>query len=87
MPLVRFRMYLAGRGVDVDVFLAESRYQQQLLARGSARPSTIMSPGWCPQGTWFFSSCLLTTHATWQIIGDALFTHGTLDEAYMRHWA
>src|SRR5437868_14479326 len=33
MPLVKVRLYLQGRGVDIDIFLAESRFQEQLLAR------------------------------------------------------
>jgi hypothetical protein len=34
MPLVKFRLYLQeGRGVDIDVFLAESSFQWELLAR------------------------------------------------------
>ena len=33
LPLVKFRLYLASRGVDIDVFLAESPYQQEVLAR------------------------------------------------------
>jgi hypothetical protein len=33
MPLVKFRLYLHGRGVDIDAFLAETRFQQQILSR------------------------------------------------------
>ena len=33
MPVVKLRLYLQGHGIDVDLFLAESRFQQQLLAR------------------------------------------------------
>jgi predicted nucleotidyltransferase len=33
MPLVKLRMYLEDHGIDVDIFLAESDFQQNLLAR------------------------------------------------------
>ena len=33
MPLVRIRRYAEGKGVDVDVFLAESPFQHELLGR------------------------------------------------------
>ena len=33
MPLVKLRMYLETHGVDIDIFLAESRFQQSLLSR------------------------------------------------------
>lgn len=37
MPVVKARLYLEGRGIDVDVFLAESSFQQELLARRDQR--------------------------------------------------
>jgi hypothetical protein len=37
MPLVKLRVYLEGGGVDVDVFLAEEEFQQELLRR--SRPT------------------------------------------------
>src|SRR5690349_12604063 len=33
MPLVKFRLFLDGRQVDVDVFLSESEYQDEVLNR------------------------------------------------------
>ncbi len=33
MPPVRLRMYLEDHGIDVDIFLAESEFQESLLAR------------------------------------------------------
>ena len=34
MPLIKTRLYLEnGRGIDVDIFLAESDFQQELLSR------------------------------------------------------
>jgi hypothetical protein len=33
MPLVKVRVYLAGQGIDVDLFLAQSRFQDSMMAR------------------------------------------------------
>ena len=33
MPLIRVRQWLRGQSVDIDIFLAESRFQTSLLAR------------------------------------------------------
>lgn len=33
MPLVKFRLFVEGRSIDIDVFLAESAYQQAMMAR------------------------------------------------------
>lgn len=33
MPLVKFRIYLEGGGIDTDVLLAEDKFQRELLRR------------------------------------------------------
>jgi hypothetical protein len=33
MPLVKIRLYLDGKGIDADVFLAETAFQQDVIAR------------------------------------------------------
>ena len=32
MPLVKAKLYLAGRSIDVDMFLAETEFQQSLMS-------------------------------------------------------
>ena len=46
MPLVKVRLYLEERGVDVDVFLAESDFQKQLIAAASNINSTVDLFNW-----------------------------------------
>ena len=36
MPLVKVRLYLEGRGIDVDVFHAETEFQQEVIQRCQA---------------------------------------------------
>ena len=87
MPLVKFRLYLIDRGIDVDVFLAESEYQQELMRR---RRSHDLDG----QRIWFVSPedliLLKVLAARPRDIGDiedVLLAQGDLDEAYMRRWA
>lgn len=87
MPVVKARLYLEGRGVDIDVFLAESSFQKELLARRRLEEVEESK-------VWFVTPedlilLKLLAHRPRDLgdIGDILFTQGQLDEAYMRKWA
>ena len=87
MPLVKFRLYLIDRGIDIDVFLAESEYQQELMRR--RRPHDLDG-----QRVWFVSPedliLLKVLAARPRDIGDVedvLLAQSELDEVYMRRWA
>jgi len=87
MPVVKSRFFLEGRGIDVDIFLAESRFQQQLLVRRRRHQLDDLS-------IWFVSPedlilLKLLSHRPRDMadIGDILFTQGQLDVAYFRQWA
>jgi hypothetical protein len=87
MPLVKARLYLEGRGIDIDMFLAESRFQQQLLAH---RRQDVLDgvPIWlvAPEDL-ILLKLIAGRPRDFADIGDIFFTQGTLDEAYLRHWA
>jgi hypothetical protein len=88
MPLVKFRLYMEeGHGVDIDVFLAESSFQHEILAR--RRPTTIEDAT-----IWLVSpedlvllKLLAKRPRDIADIDDILFTQGKLDEDYLRTWA
>ena len=87
MPLVKFRLYLQGYGIDIDVFLAESQFQLQLLAR--RRRETLDD-----QTVWLVSpedlvllKLLAGRPRDVADVGDVLFIQGQLDEGYLRRWA
>lgn len=87
MPLVRVRRYVEGRGVDVDVFLAESPFQRELLARARTEqvdglPLRVVTPE-----DLILLKLVSHRHRDLADVGDILFTQGQLDEAYMRRWA
>jgi hypothetical protein len=87
MPIVKTKLFVEGRSIDVDIFLAESPYQQELLARRRSEeldgvPVWIVSP----------EDLVLLKLISYRPrdvadIGDVLFTQGQLDETYLRHWA
>lgn len=87
MPLVRVERYVAGRGIDVDLFLAESPFQQELLLR--ARPERLDDIDLYIVTPEDLILLKLLAHRPRDLadIGDVLFTQGTLDEAYLRKWA
>ena len=87
LPLVRVRLYLEGRGVDIDIFLAESRFQEQLLARRRREQLDELSVWFVSPEDLILLKLLARRPRDLADIGDILFTQGQLDESYMRHWA
>lgn len=87
MPLVKARLYLENRAIDIDVFLSESRFQEQVLSR-RRREQIEDTTVWLVSPEDLILLKLLA-HRPRDIanIGDILFTQGQLDEEYMRSWA
>jgi predicted nucleotidyltransferase len=87
MPLVKVRLYLEGRGIDADVFLAETDFQQEVLARRikaevEGRRLDVVTP----EDLILFK--LVASRPRDLIdVQDVLFMQGQLDEAYLRRWA
>lgn len=87
MPLVKCRFYMAGNGIDIDIFLAESAFQKELLSR-RRRESVDDYVLWLVSPEDLILLKLLANRPRdIADIGDVLFTQGQLDEAYMRTWA
>lgn len=87
MPILKFRLYLENRGIDIDVFLAQSRFQEEILTR---RRRELIDD----RAVWLVSpedlillKLLANRPRDLADIGDVLFTQGELDVAHMRHWA
>jgi len=87
MPLVKFRLFLEGRGVDVDVFLSESEYQAAVLSRRRwARLNGIEAWLVSPEDL-ILLKLLAYRPRDIADVGDVLFMQGQLDLAYLRQWA
>lgn len=87
LPLVKLRLYRENRGIDVDLFLAESDFQQSLLHRRRLeevddRKVWLVSPE-----DLILLKLLANRPRDLADIGDVLFIQGQLDEEYMREWA
>ena len=87
MPLVKFRLYLEGHGVDIDVFLAESEFQKQMLARRCQIPSGDQTISLVSPEDLVLLKLLAGRMRDLTDVQDILFTQGELDVDYMRHWA
>ena len=86
MPLVRVRQWVKGKAIDIDIFLAESRFQQSVIDRRQQLEVDDLR-------AWVVSPedliVLKIIAGRPRDIGDVLdilLTQGRLDEAYMRKW-
>lgn len=87
MPLVKFRLYLSGRGIDIDVFLAESAYQRELLSRRRRHKVDGFDAWLVTAEDLILLKLIAGRPRDVADIGDVLFVQGQLDEAYLRRWA
>lgn len=87
MPLVKVRLFLPAGGVDVDLFLAESKYQDQLLARRRHVSVDDLSVWLVSPEDLILLKLIAGRPRDFADIGDVLFTQGQLDENYMHQWA
>jgi hypothetical protein len=87
MPLVKFRIFLEGGGVDVDVYLAEEEFQQEVLRR-SQLIKTDLGPLYLVTPEDLVLLKLMAARPRDMIdVADLFFIQGPLDEHYMRTWA
>jgi len=87
MPLVKFRLLVEGHGIDIDIFLAESEYQQEIIRRRRihdfrGRPIAFVSPE-----DLVLLELIAGRTRDLADIEDVLLTQPELDEAHLRHWA
>ncbi len=87
MPLVKARFYTEGRGIDIDIFLAESKFQQQLIARRRREPIDDLRVWFVSPEDLILLKLISRRPRDLADIGDILFTQGQLDEEYLRRWA
>ena len=87
MPIVKMGMQLGTQGIDIDVFLAESSFQESIVARTSrhdigGRLVWLVSPE-----DLVVLKVLANRDRDRGDVQDILFMQGELDRDYMRHWA
>ena len=87
MPVVKLRRYIGERGVDVDLFLAECRFQQEMLARRRTALIDGVTVSMVSPEDLVLLKLLAGRPRDIADITDVLFTQGRLDEVYLRSWA
>ncbi|HEX4131871.1 MAG TPA: nucleotidyltransferase [Pirellulales bacterium] len=87
MPVVKLRRYVADRGVDIDLFLAECNFQQSLLERKRQIDVDGLAVWLVSPEDLILLKLLARRKRDLADIDDILFTQGELDETYMRRWA
>ncbi|MFO0811549.1 MAG: DUF6036 family nucleotidyltransferase [Gemmataceae bacterium] len=87
LPVVKFQFAVGTPMIDVDVFLAETAFQRQLLQRRQRHAGE----GWT---AWFVSpedlilaKLLAGRPKDLNDVADILFIQGQLDEPHLRRWA
>lgn len=87
MPLVRVRQWVEGKVIDIDIFLAESDFQENVLAR-RVRMEVDAGVAWLVSAEDLILLKLIASRP--RDIGDifdVFLAQGQLDEEYMRKWA
>ena len=87
MPLVKFRLYLDDHGVDVDLFLAETAYQRELLRRRRREAINDVSAWLASPEDLILLKLIAGRPRDYADIADIRFVQGQLDEDYLRQWA
>lgn len=87
LPLVKFRWYRQEQGIDIDVFLAEAPFQQEVLKRRRFEQIDGLSAWLVSPEDLILLKLLASRPRDLADIGDVLFTQGQLDKTYLRHWA
>lgn len=87
MPVVKFKLYVGGRGIDADIFLAETRFQHEMMRR-RRRGEIWGIPVFLPTTEDIILLKLLANRPRdLGDIADLRMVQGAPDEAYMRQWA
>ena len=87
MPLVKLRRYVAGRGVDVDLFLTETSFQQSLMQRRRSAEIEGHAVQLVSPEDLILLKLVASRPRDLIDVQDILFTQGDLDESYLHHWA
>jgi hypothetical protein len=87
MPLVKFKTYLVGGSVDIDIFLAESPFQRSLLERRQRHVVEEIQAWFVTPEDLVLLKLIAGRPRDLVDIQDILFMQGALDIAYMEKWA
>jgi hypothetical protein len=87
LPVVKLQAFLGERAIDVDIFLAETAYQQHLLTRRERHAAEGLDAWFVSPEDLILLKLLAGRPKDRVDVSDILFIQGQLDEAYLKHWA
>ncbi len=86
-PLIKFKLFIAGHSVDIDVFLAETPFQRELLQRRRQHEIDGWQAFFVSPEDLILLKLTADRHKDRAAAADILFYVGQLDEDYLRDWA
>ena len=87
LPVIKFQWFVESRSIDVDVFLAETPFQNELLKRRQ-RHRVDHWEAWFVTAEDLILLKLLADRPKDRVdVSDIIFIQGSLDEAYLHRWA
>jgi len=87
MALVKVRLFLDGRAVDADVFIAETDFQRQVIERRGSADIEVRTVNLVSAEDLILFKLFASRPLDLLDIQDVVFTQGELDETYLRRWA
>jgi hypothetical protein len=87
MPLVKAPLFLQGQGIDVDMFLVETPYQHEVIARRRMDDADGHSIWLVSPEDLILLKLIASRPRDLLDVGDVLFMQGQLDVEYLRRWA
>lgn len=87
MPLVKFRLFVEENGIDIDVFLAESPFQQSILGRRRREDVDGAVLYLVSAEDLVLLKLVAGRPRDIADVYDVLFIQGSLDVNYMQKWA
>lgn len=87
MPLVRVRQWIVGKSIDIDIFLAESEFQDSIISRRVCAEVEGISTWIASPEDLILLKIVAGRPRDLGDVADILLVQGQLDEEYMRRWA
>jgi hypothetical protein len=87
LPVVKFQVWGGESAIDVDVFLAETDFQREVLKRRQLQHGEDFAAWFVTAEDLILLKLLAARPKDLVDVNDVLFIQGTLDEDYLRRWA
>lgn len=87
MPIIKIKKYLGSEALDIDLFLAESKYQLEMLSRRQRVDIAGESLWTVTPEDLILLKLLANRMRDQKDVDDLFFTQSPLDINYMRRWS